>query len=197
MSDADTTTARVPLQTAAPSTGRYTNPSGSDEAATRAYVQSLLELLGDRDPLDVMAETPSALDDLSRPLDDARLRRPESAGKWSVLEVLAHLADSEVVWSYRLRMVLAQERPPITGYDQDAWARRLGYGEADRDECLERFRLLREGNLRLLRRCSADDLQRVGVHQERGAESLAHLVKLYAAHDLVHRRQIERIVRAV
>ena len=126
----------------------------------------------------------------------SQLCAPESAGKWSMRQVLQHLADSELVWGYRLRMVLAHDRPQITGYDQDLWAERLGYDEVDPDHALNEFAMLRQSNLRLLSRASADDMNRVGVHAERGEESVAHMIRLYAGHDLLHLRQLERIRRA-
>ncbi len=85
----------------------------------------------------------------------------------------------------------------MIGYDQDLWAERLGYDEADADQALEDFGLLRQANLRLLARASDEDLKRVGVHAERGAESVEHMIRLYAGHDLLHLEQIARIRRAV
>jgi hypothetical protein len=108
-------------------------------------------------------------------------------------QVVRHLADSEIVWGWRLRQVLAQDRPPLTGYDQDAWAERLRYADADIDEALEEFAVLRRGHLRLLTRATADDLRRVGVHSERGEESVGHMLRMYAGHDLLHLRQLARI----
>jgi hypothetical protein len=90
-------------------------------------------------------------------------------------------------------MVLAHDRPPITGYDQDLWADRLGYGDADVREALAEFAALRKGHLRLLKRAIPHDLDRVGVHAERGEESVRHMLRLYAGHDVLHLRQIERI----
>lgn len=164
---------------------------------TTDYVRALLDLLGDRDPLAVVAATPAALERATAGADEALLRKPEREGKWSVAEVLAHLADSELVWGYRLRRVLAEERPKIIGYDQDLWADRLRYREARLADSLATFSALRATNLRLVRAATPADLQRVGVHTERGEESVAHMLKLYAAHDLVHLRQIERIKKAV
>jgi hypothetical protein len=63
----------------------------------------------------------------------------------------------------------------------------------DAVEALETFGVLRRSNLRLLSRASPQDLQRVGVHSERGDESVAHMMKLYAGHDLLHLNQIARI----
>jgi DinB superfamily len=92
---------------------------------------------------------------------------------------------------------LAHDRPPLTGYDQDLWAERLGYVEADADQAMDDFGLLRRANLRLLARASDEDLKRVGVHAERGAESVEHMIRLYAGHDLLHLEQLARIRRAI
>ena len=171
----------------------FTNPAGSAAEQGAAYVAAVLQLLADRDPLDVLAATPAALLDRLAARSAAEIVRPEAPGKWSVRHVVAHLADSELVWGWRLRLILAQDRPAIGGYDQDRWAARLGYDELDARQALEPFTVLRAGNLRLLRRASAEDLQRVGIHAERGEESVAHLMRLYAGHDLLHLRQIDRI----
>ena len=94
-------------------------------------------------------------------------------------------------------MVLAHDRPTITGYDQDLWAARLRYDEADPEQAIHEFSVLRQANLRLLARASASDLMRVGVHAERGEESVAHMIRLYAGHDVLHLRQIERVRQAI
>jgi hypothetical protein len=93
--------------------------------------------------------------------------------------------------------VLAQDRPPITGYDQDAWADRLGYDVAPVGEALDEFSALRRTHLRLVAAASPADLARCGVHAERGEESVAHMMKMYAGHDLLHLRQIDRIRSAI
>jgi hypothetical protein len=107
------------------------------------------------------------------------------------------LADSEIVAAFRFRMVLAHDRPAIAGYDQDRWAERLHYAESHPREALDEFHVLRRANLRLLERASPQDLERVSVHGERGDESLSHMMRLYAGHDLLHLRQIKRIGEAV
>jgi hypothetical protein len=177
-------------------TTRFSNPAGEAGDAAAAYVRALLELLGERDPLAVLAEMADALATAAGNHNDERLRRPEAPGKWSVAEVIAHLADTELVAGWRYRHILADEQPQIAGYDQDAWARRFRYGEADIGGSLMLFRALRAANLELLRRATPADLERVGIHSERGPESLGLLVKLVAGHDLVHRRQIDRILAA-
>lgn len=175
----------------------FTNPASRSVDHARAYIAAILELLGDRTPLDVLRATERGLRDGVEGLSERELGTPEADGKWPVRHVLQHLADSELVWSYRLRMVLAQDRPPLTGYDQDAWAERLGYAEANAQDALDEFGVLRRANLRLIARAGDHDLARVGVHAERGDESVAHMLRLCAGHDLLHLRQIERIRRAV
>jgi hypothetical protein len=147
--------------------------------------------------MDVLEATPGALARATDGLTLDQVTRPESPGKWSLRHVLQHLADSELVWGFRLRMVLAQNRPPLTGYDQDLWAERLGYTESSAADAVDAFTVLRRGNLRLLSHASEADLARVGVHAERGDESVAHMIRLYAGHDLLHLNQIERVRAAV
>jgi uncharacterized damage-inducible protein DinB len=175
----------------------FTNPATGAAGHAQAYVAAVLELLGSREPLSVVRETPSALARAIVGLSLEQLRTPERPGKWSIGQVLQHLADSDLVWGWRLRLILAQDRPPLTGYDQDLWAERLRYDEAVPEESLETFRVLRRGNLQLIERASSEDLHRVGVHAERGEESLAHHLRLYAGHDILHLRQIDRIRQAI
>jgi hypothetical protein len=90
-------------------------------------------------------------------------------------------------------MVISHDRPDLTGYDQDLWSRRLRYAEVAVADALDQFVVLRRANLRLWQNLSQDDLARVGLHRERGEESLGHMRHLYAGHDLLHLRQLERI----
>jgi hypothetical protein len=175
----------------------FTNPATGAAEHAAAYISAVLELLGDREPAAVLGEMPLALPRAVQGLSAQQLRKPERAGKWSIGQILQHLADSEVVWAWRMRLILAQDRPRLTGYDQDLWAERLRYDQADPADALELFRVLRRANLRLVDGASPADLKRTGMHAERGEESLEHLCRLYAGHDLLHLRQIERVRRAV
>lgn len=168
--------------------------TAKDSAEDRAkYAPAILDLLGRREPLAVLRDTPEAAKRAVAGLNADQLRTPELPGKWSIAHVLRHLADSEVVWGWRMRLILAQDRPPITGYDQDQWADRLHYGDADANDSIDTFRVLRRDNLKLIERATPQDLQRVGVHAERGEESAGYLMRLFAGHDLLHLNQIERI----
>lgn len=175
----------------------FTNPAGRSAEQAEAYVAAVLGLLGPRDPLEVLRKTALALERAVEGLSADQLAEPEGAWKWSIRHVLQHLADSELVWGYRLRMVLAHDRPQLTGYDQDLWADRLHYAEADAEQATRDFAALRNANLQVLARASTTDLERVGVHAERGEETLEHMIRLYAGHDMLHLRQMDRIRRSV
>lgn len=175
----------------------FSNTSKDAPELRSRYSAAVLELVGDRNPVDVLRDTPGAAARAVATLTPQQLKTSEAPGKWSVAMVLRHLADTDVVWGWRMRLILAQDRPTITGFDQDLWAERLDYANADPNESLETFAILRRDNLRLIERATPEDLKRVGVHAERGEESAGYLVRLYAGHDLLHLNQIERITRVV
>jgi hypothetical protein len=175
----------------------FTNPAGRSLDNAKAYVSAVLGLLGDRDPFDVLRTTPPALERVAQEWPPDRLQAREAPGKWAVRDVIQHLADSELVWGCRIRHVLAQDRAPLMGYDQDRWADRLHYEGSDPREAAGDFVRLRRANLRLLQRATPAELEHVGVHAERGEEPLAHMIRLYAGHDLLHLRQIDRIEKGM
>jgi uncharacterized damage-inducible protein DinB len=175
----------------------FTNPASGAKEHAAAYINAILGLLGDRDPMPILRDMHRQLAERIEDLSPAQTRQPERPGKWSIGQVLQHLADSEVVYAWRLRLILAEDRPPLTGYDQDHWADNLHYDQEDPADSLAVFGVLRQANLRLLDRASPADLKRVGVHVERGDESVEHIQRLYAGHDLLHLQQIERIRGAV
>jgi len=175
----------------------FSNPASGAKDEADAYIEAILGLLGEQEPLAVLAAMPGALRRLTGDLSAEELARPEAEGKWSAAQVLQHLADSELVWGYRLRKVLAEDRPTLVGFDQDLWASRLGYATADAGRALAVFAALRAAHVAMLRAATEHDLARCGVHEERGEESVAHMMRLYAGHDLAHRRQLERIRGAV
>ena len=175
----------------------FSNPAGAAKDAAARYIQALLDILGDRDPIEVLGEQGVMLERATAGLTPAQLSEPEKPGKWSVNEVVQHLADSEMVTGYRIRMILAADTPEIQAYDQDAWARRLGYAERSLPGALAQIRVLRARSLELLRGLKAEDWERAGMHTERGRETIRQIVKLQAGHDLVHLRQIARIKAAI
>jgi hypothetical protein len=170
-----------------------TNPAGDAVNAAATYTKALLDILGDRDPLAVLRATPARLREIATSVDDDRLRRAEGPGKWSMLQVAQHLADSELVCAWRYRLAVAQDGAPITPYDQDIWMATLWHGDERIDDVLAQFDVARTANLRLLSRLTPEEWQHAGLHAERGRETVRHQATLAAGHDLVHLRQIERV----
>lgn len=162
-----------------------------------AYRQRILALLGDRNPLDVMAQTAATLADIVRSNSTETLRARPFAGKWTPNEVIGHLADTEWTYGFRLRMILCQERPTILGMDQDLWVAGQKHNERAPAELVEIFAALRGFNLVYWRRLAPADLERCGVHNERGPESLDLMRRMCAGHDLSHIDQINRYLAAI
>lgn len=172
------------------------NPATQAQMGSTQYVNDLLALLGKDDPIEVMDKLLPAVETAVRGISEENLRRAEKPGKWSILQVLNHLVDTEMVYGYRVRMTVTHEEPPIQAYDQDLWAAKLRYNDGNLREIIEEMRMLRGRNLRLLKSLRPEEMKRVGHHQERGPESVTRIVQMIAGHDRVHLRQIERIKRA-
>ena len=152
-----------------------------------------LEALGGDDPVAAMAEAPDLLRRLVRGLTEKQLATKPAPGKWSIREIVAHLADSEVVLGARYRFIAAMDRPPLPGFDQDAFVANLGVNRATAADLLDDFAMARAVNIGLLERVGDAAWDRVGVHAERGEESLGRLVTMYAGHDRIHLMQVETI----
>jgi uncharacterized damage-inducible protein DinB len=122
------------------------------------------------------------------------LRYKPTPNKWCILEILAHLADVEIIYGYRLRQILADKNPQIGPIDQDDWTNHLGYMETSAPESVAQHALLRRSNLRLLRRIKPADLERSAFHPElNGPFRLADLLERMVKHDPNHLEQIERL----
>jgi hypothetical protein len=160
------------------------------------YTQRMLNNLDGQEPLRLQQAAPKKLAALIRGKSKKQLTRRPAPGKWSVAEIMAHLADAEVVVSWRLRQTLCSNGVSIQPFDQDAWANTLNYAGQDARDSLERYRVLREGNLVLLKGIPKPLWDNYGVHQERGNESVGHIVRMMAGHDVNHRRQIEGILKS-
>lgn len=159
------------------------------------YTQRMLGNVEGQDALKVQAATAKKLERLTKPTPVSKLRKRPAPGKWSAGEIIAHLADCEIVTGWRMRQILGAPGIPIQPFDQDAWAAAGHYEKRDPRKSLEQFRAAREGNLALLKSLTPEQWKHHGVHAERGVESLEHIVRLMAGHDLNHLAQVERIVR--
>lgn len=149
--------------------------------------------LGDDDPVWVMAETPDRVRRLIRGLTERQLETKPAPGKWCIKEIIAHLADGEVVLGSRYRFIGALDRPPLPPYDQDAFVEHLGPMNAKAADLVDDFAMARAVNLGLLERLPEEAWDRVGLHAERGEESIRSIVAMYAGHDRIHLVQIETI----
>jgi hypothetical protein len=163
----------------------------------QAYIAGILGVLGAQDPIEVLQATVPALQRVLASLSVDQINQPEADQKWSIAHTIQHLADSELVLGYRIRMVLAQDRPRLVAYNENLWSQRLHYDGANADVALQDLGALRGSNLRLISAANDEELVRVGLHEERGVESVAQMIRLEAGHDLVHLRQVDRIRRAV
>jgi hypothetical protein len=170
---------------------------GLEVSAPSTYREKLFNLLAGRDPIEVLGQTTSTLADIVARHPAEVLRGRAMPGKWTPNEIIGHLTDCEWVYGYRLRLTLCEDEPAILGIRQDAWVASQRHNERDPSALVEIFRTLRVLNLSVWKRMSPEDLQRSGQHNERGAESLAVMVRLLAGHDLSHLHQISCYIRAL
>ncbi|HEX3375582.1 MAG TPA: DinB family protein [Candidatus Acidoferrales bacterium] len=162
--------------------------------AVQEYMQRILAQSVGKDPMKVQARTAAKLKSLIQRATAAKLRKRPAPGKWSASEIIAHLADGEIVTGWRIRQILGAPGTPLQAYDQDAWAAAGRYDKRDARKSLEQFRVLREGNLVLLKSLTPEQRKQHGMHAERGVETIEHIVQMIAGHDLNHLAQVERIL---
>jgi hypothetical protein len=160
------------------------------------YIKRILGNVEGQDPLKVQAGTAKKLERLVKGVPASKLRKRPAPEKWSAGEILAHLADSEIVIGWRMRQILGAPGSPIQAYDQDSWAAAGHYEKRDPRKSAEQFRVVREANLALLKSLAPEQWKHHGMHSERGVETIEHIVRMIAGHDLNHTKQVERIVGA-
>jgi len=160
--------------------------------ANSSYLGRLLAQVGERDTMEVLAESAAQVEAAVRRLGPAGLQKAWGAGKWTGAQVLTHLADAEIALAFRSRQILTQSSHTMQEYDESAWMGLYG-GEIDVQAALRTFLTVREWNLQLWRRLDAKQLGRVAVHPSRGEETLAVTLRALAGHTLSHLRQLEAI----
>lgn len=158
------------------------------------YTARMLALAASRDPFRTLSATPGKLARMLASQSAATLSRARGPGKWSVRQIVAHLADAEVVHAYRIRMMLGDSGGTIQAFDQDVWATEGRYQNVDIKVALEAFTALRKLNLAFYKRLTPGKRRRYGVHQERGRESIDHTSRMYTGHDLNHMGQIAALL---
>ncbi len=159
------------------------------------YTVRMLSLIGDKDPFKIQQATANKLATAIKGLDKKKLCKRPAPGKWAINEILAHLADAELVGSWRMRIVLNQNGAPIHAFDQEIWAKTFNYQKSDAKKSLQTFRTLRENNIAMLKKVPKELWENYGQHTERGRETMSHIVRMFAGHDLNHLAQIEQIAK--
>ena len=151
------------------------------------------QLLGERDPFEVLEETRKTIPAIAQSLGPEGLKRTYAPGKWTAAQVLAHLADCEIAFGFRVRQVVSEPSLGIQPFDENRWARH--YKGLDGLEAARTFQALRAWNLSLFRLLDAEDLDKAAPHPERGPEKPAVVIRILAGHTLNHLAQLETILR--
>jgi uncharacterized damage-inducible protein DinB len=151
--------------------------------------------LDGRDPVPVLFSTSQQLRRIIAPFSIEQVDQRPAPQKWSIREIVAHLADSEMVFAFRLRQTLAtplnQPHAIIQPFDQDVWVQR--YVAYNLVAALDLFQSAREWNLHFLSTVTEPDRRRLTTHPERGTMNFWTIVETMAGHDINHLEQVERI----
>ena len=159
------------------------------------YIQRILAKVEGKESLRDHQDTPKKLQAAIKNLNKKQLAQRPEPNKWSIAEILAHLADAELVLSWRMRSVIGANGVTIQAFDQDVWAEIFGYAQRNPKTSLNLFRTLRENNVTMLKSLPKEKWENYGMHQERGKETIAHIVRMIAGHDLNHLAQVESIAK--
>ena len=119
------------------------------------YAARLTSYVADKDPVAMQREAADTIAALIRSVPSAKLKEWPAPGKWSVTEIVMHLADDELTSSWRYRQMLEYDNPILAGFDQELWARVGDYASWEAEDALTLFRLLREANLKDVREAHA------------------------------------------
>ncbi len=145
------------------------------------------------DALELFRLGPELLSESLAGVSDAETQRVPAPGKWTIRQIVRHVADTEIVVAMRLRQIIAEDSPTLIPFDQDAWADNLSYASAPVADSLAFFRTLREDTASLLGTLPEAAFHRTGVHPDRGTKSLLDWVEIFAIHIRTHAGQIRNI----
>jgi hypothetical protein len=165
-------------------------------ADANAYRELMFQLAGEGDPSERMALAPGTVRGLVMHAGDDLRKRP-AEGEWSVIELLGHMVDAELIVWARLRWIMAEDQPPIAGYDQDDWVRAQRYNDADPEPLLQVLEAVRPTTVALYASTTPEDRERVGIHSERGPESFDTVYRMLAGHDIFHLQQMQKTLELV
>jgi hypothetical protein len=158
------------------------------------YRARLATYIEGKDPIVMQCEAPDIIARLIDGVPQTKLKDRPGPVKWSVTEILMHLAEDELVSSWRYRQMLEHKTPELAGFDQDLWARLGDYASWETEDALVMFRLLRKANVKMFARLTPEQWQRDGAHADRGKLTVRDLCRHMAAHDINHIEQIRKIL---
>ena len=163
---------------------------------SRHYIDRLLGYVGKKDPIVVLRRTPKRIHSLIDGIPPKVLKAKLKPAAWSITEIIAHLAETELVLGWRYRSIAEKSGKPIQSFDQNIWCRNAQYGSIPVGKSLLMFSVLRAMNIEFLAGLPRTTLSYYGIHEERGKETLRHIIRLEAGHDLNHLKQIQLIIRS-
>lgn len=162
---------------------------------TAEYLARIRQQAQGRDPLQLQRQTPAVLAEIIARSPEAKLATRPKPDKWSVREILAHLAEDEIATAWRYRQMVEHSGITLTGFDQDMWARIGQYSARRPEDSLALFRLLRSTNLQFLEQLTPEQWDCFGIHAERGRITVRDLAVHMAGHDANHVEQIRTILQ--
>jgi hypothetical protein len=160
------------------------------------YRQRMFSLLKGGDPVKLMAAAPGRLAKLLKDVTTTEARKRPAPGKWSIGEIVSHIADTELVGGYRIRAILGAPGTPIIGFDQDGWVTALHYNKRSLGKALDQYSVLRDANIALYKTLTPEQWKHHGIHNERGEETVETIARMFAGHDINHFQQIDQILAA-
>jgi hypothetical protein len=149
------------------------------------------KFLAGGDPLTIIRETPNRVAALAKQMGDAGLQRRFAPGKWTAAQILCHLADVDIAFSFRLRQAIAEPHHVINPFEQDDWAK--PYPHLDPHLALASFIALRNWTVNFLDTVPKTEYAKPVTHPERGKMTFQGLLETMAGHDLNHLAQLESI----
>ena len=144
--------------------------------------------------IQTIRQFPEQLEALVKPLSPAQLHEQKPVDPWTVAQIVHHCADSHLNSFVRLKLTLTEDRPPLKGYDQDAWAVMVDEANAPIEPSLAILSGLHQRWVAVFESLDGDDWERVGMHSESGEMSVNYLLSGYAKHCEDHLAQIQNIL---
>ena len=158
------------------------------------YLARIREQAEGKDPLSAQAQSLALIADLITKSPADQLTRRPAPGKWSIAEILGHLAEDEMATAWRYRQMVEHSGIELPGFDQDLWASLGSYSARNPRESLNLYRLLREANLHFLRSLTPEQWESFGIHSERGRITVRELAMHMVGHDTNHINQIRKLL---